>query len=228
MQTISNASIGKKAIMAVSGLVLVLFVIGHLMGNLLVFFGPEALNGYALKLRHLGPGLWIARGFLLTALIAHVWVSIHLSRENRKARPVGYRVYRTIETDYATRTMFLSGFLVLAYIIYHLLHFTFGVTNPGVAHLTDSLGHHDVYSMVVRSFQNPLISVGYIVGMALLWSHLNHGVASAFQSLGLNTGRTIPFIGRIGKTISILLFLGYCAIPIAVLFGLIRPAGSLQ
>jgi len=207
--------------MALSGLILFGFVIGHLLGNLLVFAGPEALNGYARKLRQLGPGLWIARVGLLIALIAHVLSAIALARENRAARPVGYRMLRSRETTFAARTMGWSGALILLYLLYHLLHFTFRMAHPELVQLTDLHGHPDVYAMVIMSFQRPVISLVYILSMGLLWFHLRHGIASAMQSLGLNTERTIPRWEWFGRVMSMAIFLGYVSIPLAVLTGIL-------
>ena len=215
-------SIGRKAFMASTGLILLLFVISHLMGNLLIFLGPDALNAYALKLRHLGAGLWFARGVLLAAVVVHSVTSIQLSLENRAARPIRYGRYQTAEATLSSRTMLLSGLLVLAYLVYHLLHFTFQTAHPEVAHLTEAQGHHDVYRMVVVSFQQPPISLVYIVAMALLFSHLRHGIASAFQSLGVNNERTLAAVECVGAILSWALFLGYSAIPIAVLSGIVK------
>lgn len=207
--------------MALSGLLLLGFVIGHVLGNLLVFAGPAALNGYADKLRQLGPWLWVARGGLLVTLVVHVWSAIVLAKENRAARPVGYRLLRMQETTFAARTMGWSGALIFLYLLYHLLHFTFRVAHPELSQMTDAHGHPDVYAMVIMSFQRPLISLVYILSMGLLWFHLRHGIASAIQSLGLNTERTMPRWERFGRVASMAIFLGYVAIPLAVLAGLL-------
>lgn len=205
--------------MALSGVMLLGFVIGHLLGNLLVFGGPEALNGYAAKLRHLGPWLWMVRGGLLAVLIVHVGSAIALSRENRAARPVGYRKLCARETTFAARTMGWSGALLALYLLYHLLHFTFRAAHPELTRRLDAQGHVDVYAMVIMSFQHPLISLVYILSMGVLWAHLRHGIASAFQTLGLNTARTMPRWERVGRIASMAIFLGYVAIPLAVLAG---------
>lgn len=218
-----RSSIGKKVLMAASGLILFGFVVGHLAGNLLIFAGPDALNGYARKLRHLGLGLWVVRGLLLASVGVHIWTSLELSIENRRARPVPYRRYRPAETTLAARTMMLSGVLVLAYLVYHLLHFTFHVTNPGLAHLPDPLGGHDVYTMMVLSFQHRAISLAYLVGVGMVCAHLSHGVASAFQTLGLNNERTLTCVERAGRAMAWGIFVGYASIPLSVLFGLIEP-----
>ncbi|MBI3021471.1 MAG: succinate dehydrogenase cytochrome b subunit [Candidatus Omnitrophica bacterium] len=222
-----RSSIGKKVLMAASGLVLLGFVAMHLLGNLLIYQGPDALNAYAKKLRDLGLLLWAARGGLLVALVVHVWTSIALSLENRRARPQRYAVQRTRETTIAARSMLVSGVMVTAYLVYHLLHFTFRVTNPDISHAMDRFGHPDVYAMVVLSFQQPAISIAYIIGMAAVCLHLSHGIGSACQSLGLNDERTIPAVAFIGRLIAVVLFIGYTAIPLSVLAGLVTIRGTL-
>jgi len=217
-----RSSIGKKALMAVSGLVLVAFLVSHLLGNLLIFGGPEALNAYGAKLRHLGWGLWAARVFLIVMVIVHITTSVQLAMENRRARPQRYQIQRHAETSPAARAMLISGLFVLVYLLYHLLHFTFRVTNPEISHSLDALGRHDIYSMVVRSFQQPSVVLAYIGGMAFVCLHLSHGVASAFQTLGLTTERTIPVLGWVSRLFALAVFLGYCAIPVAVLLGVVE------
>ena len=208
--------------MAVSGLAPVGFIIGHLLGNLLIFSGPDALNAYGAKLRHLGWMLWAVRSFLIVMVAVHIKTSLELAVENRRARPQGYRMQRYAETTPAARAMLVSGLLVLAYLIYHLLHFTFRVTNPGISHGVDVLGRHDIYTMVVRSFQQLPIALAYIAGMACVCLHLGHGVASAFQTLGLTTERTIPLLSWISRLFALAVFLGYCAIPAAVWLGIVK------
>ena len=216
------SSIGKKALMAASGLVLVGFVIAHLAGNLLIFAGPDALNGYAKKAEGLGVWLWVVRGGLLAAVAVHIWTSVQLSLENRRARARPYACFRTVETTLAARTMMATGLLLLAYLVYHLLHFTFRVTNPDISRGMDPLGRRDVYTMVVLSFRQPFISLAYIAGMAVLCLHLGHGIASSVQTLGLNNERTIPVVARIGQAVALVIFAGYISIPLAVLFGVVR------
>lgn len=216
-----RSSIGKKALMAVSGLVLVGFIISHLLGNFLIFGGPDALNAYGAKLRHLGWWLWAARIFLIVMVVVHIMTSVELAVENRRARPQGYRIQRYAQTTPAARAMLVSGLLVLAYLVYHLLHFTFRVTNPEISHGVDALGRHDIYTMMVRSFQRTPISLAYIAGMAFACLHLSHGVASAFQTLGLTTERTIPVLSWISRLFALAIFLGYISIPIAVLLGVV-------
>ncbi|OGX05538.1 MAG: hypothetical protein A3G87_03105 [Omnitrophica bacterium RIFCSPLOWO2_12_FULL_50_11] len=217
-----TSSIGKKIVIAVTGLFLFGFVIGHLAGNLLIFAGPDALNSYARKLRDLAPLVWSARFVLLASVVFHIWTSILLTIENRAARPIGYEVRKTIQTSIAARTMMLSGLVILAFIIYHLLHFTFRVTHPEISHLTDSLGRHDVYSMVVLSFQKVYISAVYGIAMTLLCLHLAHGASSWLQTLGWNNERTQPLFVRISAAVSLLILIGYVSIPISVLCGVVK------
>ena len=217
-----RSSIGKKALMALSGLILFGFIVGHLLGNLLIFRGPEALNAYALKLRKLGPGLWMVRIALFLALLVHVWTSERVTRENLRARPQPYRAYRPEATTLAARTMMLSGIALMVFLIYHLLHFTVRVTNPEVAHLTDAAGHHDVYRMVVLSFQRWPIVVAYLIGVGAVCLHLSHGIGSSVQTLGLNTPQTIGWTAWAGRLAAWAIFLGYASIPVAVLCGVVR------
>lgn len=208
--------------MALSGLVLFGFVVGHLLGNLLIFRGPEALNAYALKLSKLGPGLWVVRAVLLFALLVHVWTSERVTRENLQARPQPYGAYRPGSTTIAARTMMLSGIALLVYLIYHLLHFAFRVTHPEISRLTDASGHHDVYRMVVLSFQRwPLVAV-YLAGVGAVCLHLSHGIGSSVQTLGLNTPQTIGWTAWAGRLAALAIFIGYASIPIAVLCGVVR------
>lgn len=217
-----RSSIGKKALMAASGMALVLFLIGHLMGNLLIFSGPDAINAYALKLRKLGWLLWAARAGLLAAAIVHTVTSIQLAVENRRARPARYQVYRTAETNWIRRTMMLSGGLLLVYLAYHLLHFTFHATNPEFGRLRDALGHQDVYRMMVLGFSRPLVCIAYVLGVAAVCLHVSHGIGSAFQTLGLNNDKTLPVVTWAGRLLALGLFLGYSAIPLAVWAGVVQ------
>ena len=211
--------------MAVSGLALTAFAITHLTGNLVIYLGQETFNGYSKKLRDLGMLLWLARGVLLAALVVHVWSAVQLSRENRRARPVPYRRRTEVQTTLAAKIMMVTGLLLLAYIVYHVMHFTFRVTDPLLAHLTFH-GGHDTYTMVVRGFQRWPVSCVYIAAMGMLCLHLSHGLASSFQSLGLNNERTLPVLRRVSYAVAIALFLGYSSVPVAVLSGWLRAPGG--
>ncbi len=217
-----RSSIGKKAVMAVTGLLLIGFVIMHLLDNLTIYLGPDAFNAFAAQLQYLGPLLWLLRGGVLAAVLLHIMSSILVTAENRRARPIGYAVHCTIQTTYAARTMMVSGLLLVTFIAYHLLHFTFRVTNPDVANLTDAQGRHDVYAMVVLSFRQMPIAAAYIVAMGCLAMHLSHGIASMFQTLGLTTEALIPRLAHIGHFVAFAIFLGYSSIPVAVLSGVLR------
>jgi succinate dehydrogenase / fumarate reductase cytochrome b subunit len=210
-------------IVAATGLVLILFVIGHLLGNLQIFLGPEWINSYAEHLRQLGPFLWIIRGVLLIVVLLHIYYTIRLAIENRRARPERYVRKETVKATIASRSMVLSGLILLAFIIYHLLHFSVRVTDPRFATLPrDPLNHYDVYSMMVLGFSHPLVSAFYILSMFLLCLHLSHGSSSFFQSLGLNNKKLTPQLARCGRVFAWLLFVGYSSIPAAVLLGWIK------
>lgn len=151
-----HSSVGKKMIVAVTGVILILFVIGHLLGNLQIFLGPEWINGYSQHLRDLGPLLWLVRAVLLVTVIVHIYVTIRLAIDNRRARPEAYIEKQNVKATFASRHMVVSGLIVLVFIIYHLAHFTARVTDRRFALLKmDPLGHYDVYSMMVYGFQNP-------------------------------------------------------------------------
>src|ERR1051326_475943 len=188
-----HSSVGKKMIVAVTGIVLILFVIGHLLGNLQIYLGPEWINGYSQHLHDLGPLLWLIRIFLLATVIIHIYVTIRLAIDNRRARPEAYIQKHNVKATFASRHMVMSGLIVLAFIIYHLAHFTVRVTDRRFALLKlDPSGHYDVYSMMVYGFQNPYVSAFYVIGLFLLTLHLSHGSSSFFQSLGFNNQKLAP------------------------------------
>ena len=214
-----KSSIGKKMIVAVTGFILLGFVIAHLLGNLQIFLGAEWLNDYAQHLADLPLLLWPARVFLLLTLIVHIATSLVLAIENKKARPTPYVFKATVQASAASRTMVISGLLIFLFIVYHLLHFTFGVTNPELFHQLDSKGRHDVYSMVILSYQNYWISIVYILAMIVLYLHLSHGAPNFMQSLGLTNEKTLGRIGVIGNTVAWFLLIGNCSIPIAIMAG---------
>lgn len=217
------SSVSKKMVMAVTGFALFLFIIGHMLGNLQVFLGSEALNAYAHKLQSMGAFLWTARVFLLVILIVHMALAISVSIENRKARPIPYCVKNSIQTTYAGRTMMLSGALIFLFIVYHLAHFTLGVIKPEAFHLVDSQGRHDVYAMMIAGYKSYLISSIYILAMMFLCWHLSHGFASFLQTLGLT--KTDACIGKAkltGRILAAIIFIGNTAMPMAVLLGILR------
>ena len=215
------SSIGKKTVVAVTGIVLVLFVIGHMVGNLTVFFGPDAINAYAMHLRDLGPLLWLIRLFMLASVVLHVWFTMLLWKENLAAHPQKYAVFAPMKTTIFARTMRLTGLFVLAFVIFHLAHFTLLIVDPGYAsyHTTlDGREVHDVYRMVIEGFQNPLISLFYIVALAFLTLHLNHGIGSLFQTLGVTDAKMRSYYETGAGILAWVLFVGYVSIPISILF----------
>lgn len=221
-QALFKTSIGKKVLMAVTGLILIGFVMGHLVGNLQLFAPPEKINAYAHLLQSLGPALWGIRAFLLIVLVLHIWTAVMLVKENMQARPSGYEGQQTLKASYASRTMRYSGVIVFAFIIYHILHFTAKTTHGESYYPLAMLDGHlvpDVHSMMVLGFQQPLVAGFYIIAIALLSWHLNHGIASMFQSIGLRSRTWGGFLNKAAFVISALYFLGNAAIVGAVYTG---------
>jgi succinate dehydrogenase cytochrome b subunit len=218
-----SRSIGKKLVVAVTGVVLLGFVTGHMVGNLQVFIGQESLNRYAAFLQGLGELLWVIRGFMALMLILHVWFAVQLKLENWAARPKRYECNDTVQATLSSRTMIWTGILIGAFVTYHLLHFTFVSTDPRLAELRHG---HDVYSMVILGFQQPLISIFYIIMMFALAYHLSHAVQSMFQTLGLNNEHYDGGLRRVALAWATILFVGYVAIPVAAMSGILKlPAG---
>ncbi len=206
------SSIGKKVVMAVTGAALFGFVIAHMLGNLQVYLGPAALNAYAEGLRHLGALLWIARGGLLVAALLHVWSAYSLTRMNRAARPEGYREKEHRESTYASRTMRWSGVFLLLFIVYHLLHMTWGTVHPDFV-------PGDVYHNFVVGFRPTLVSVVYIVAMLALGLHLYHGVWSFLQTLGLSHPRYNHLRHAFATLVTVVVVAGNISMPLAVMAG---------
>lgn len=221
-----RSSIGAKHLMALTGLGMVLFAIAHMIGHFGMFSGQDAYNAYAHFLQGLGGLKWLARGGLLGIFILHVATAIRLVMINRAARPVPYAAYKPVRSTAASRTMALTGLTLLAFIIYHLLHFTLGQIQPTYFHQLDWAGRYDAYSMYVRGFQNVGIFASYTVAMLLLAMHLGHGASSWLQSLGLRHPKYSPALDKLGPALSVILFLGYMAPPTAVLVGLIKLPGA--
>ena len=220
-----QSSVGRKMIVAITGLILILFVIGHLLGNLQIFLGPDWINSYAQHLRDLGILLWLTRIVLLIAVILHIYFTIQLAIENKRARPENYIEKRNVKATFTSRHMVMSGLVVLAFVIYHLAHFTWRITDPRFNQLhLDPAGHHDVYSMMVYGFQSAYVSAFYIVAMFLLLMHLEHGASSFFQSLGMSNQKLAPRLAFGARVFAVLLFVGYTSIPVAVLLGAVKPA----
>lgn len=217
-----SSSIGLKVLMAVTGVGLVLFLVAHLLGNLQLFLGQAAFNDYAAFLKSIPGPLWAARIGLIVFFVLHIVTAIKLSRQNSASRPQEYAYQNTVQASVASRTMLKSGMLILAFVVYHLLHFTLGAAHSEYFHLTDSLGRHDVYSMVVRSFQQPEISAAYILLLLFVGFHLSHAIPSFFRTLGFYHPAYTHMIDRGGRALSALIALGYISIPVSVLAGIIQ------
>jgi succinate dehydrogenase / fumarate reductase cytochrome b subunit len=220
-----HSTVGKKLLMASTGCVLVLFVVGHLLGNLQIFLGPDVLNRYGHFLQTNMELIWPARLFLIACVVLHVVSAVSLTRLNRAARPVGYVDDPTpIGTSYASRTMMMSGLITAAFVVYHVLHYTVLVKSLNFSGLDfasfeDEKGRHDIFKMTIIGFQQPAVVLFYVIGLALLCIHLSHGIYAMFQSLGVRIG-AFPMLPRtLARWGSVLIFAGYVAIPLAVLRG---------
>lgn len=220
-----TSSIGRKYIVAITGLLLVAFVIIHMVGNLQMFGSPDKINAYAVLLKSNLLVLWGFRLGLLACAALHIYFAISLWKENKSAKKIAYSDGKVYKASLASRTMAVSGLIVLAFIIFHLLHFTTLTIYPGYADLETELNGkyvHDVYTMVVEGFSVWWISAFYIIGVGLLSLHLSHGISSVFQSLGLKDKKNECFFNAIAKIVALILFLGFASIPTAVLAGIIK------
>ncbi len=217
--------VGKKVVMAVTGLVLVGFVVAHMLGNLKIFLGAEAIDAYAAFLRTMGEPmvpysvlLWVVRIVLLACVALHITAAVQLTRMNWAARPHGYDTKQSIATTYAARTMRWSGVIVALFIVYHLLHLTAGIVSfqPG------EFVHLSVYHNVVAGFSVWYVSLFYIVAMACLCLHLDHGIWSMLQTLGWNNARTTSVLQALSRVVALIVFVGFISVPVAVLAGWLR------
>ncbi len=211
------STVGKKIVMAVTGALLFGFVIAHLLGNLQVYEGPAKLNAYGAFLHNIGEILWPVRIILLISITLHIIATVQLALRKKRARPVGYSRKQAIASSYASRTMYWSGPIVLAFIIFHLLHLTAGYIHPGAAYIEG-----DVYHNVVSGFQVWWVSLSYIVAISLLGLHLRHGLWSMFQSIGILQAQHTAALKTTAMVIALLIVLGYISIPISVLLGLVK------
>ncbi len=216
-----QSSIGKKLIVAATGIVLVGFLLGHLSGNLLMYVGADAFNEYAKFLHTMlhGAGVWIARISLLTCLVLHVAATISLVRANRAAKGKNYEKQETSVASGSSRIMIWSGLTILAFVIFHILHYTTRSTSDRLKELGDA---GDAYQMVIEGFLSIPVSLFYIIAITLLCSHLSHGVASIFQTLGLRTRGNAALINGFAKGYTALIWVGFVSIPVAVLAGIIK------
>jgi len=222
-----RSSLGKKYIMALSGFGLFGFVIAHLACNLQVFLGPESVNRYGQFLQTTPELLWPARIGLIVLAGLHIAAAAQLSAENKRARGTPYAHYEVVAASYASRTMLMSGLIIAAFVIYHLLHFTAQIpainfTGQDFRALEDAKARHDIYRMMVLGFRQPLVSGFYILAMALLCLHLSHGVSSMFQSMGWKNKYYGRFLDPAARLVAALIFIGYVSIPIAALSGALK------
>jgi succinate dehydrogenase / fumarate reductase cytochrome b subunit len=215
-----SSTVGKKILMAVTGQILILFIIAHVVGNSTIYFG--ALNAYAEHLHALAALVWANRFVMLAVISLHIFLGISLTLENNSAKFEKYAVTKSLRATFASKNMIWTGLVIGSFLVYHLLHFTFQVTDPATAASAnlDSAGRPDVFGMVLAGFQNALISLIYIVSMVALLLHLSHGIQSSFQSLGLNNENAMPVFEKIGNTMAYVLFIAFISIPVIIVIGL--------
>ena len=213
-----GSSLGMKIVMAATGVILFGFIIGHLIGNLQIFAGPEVLDSYARFLKEKPEVIWTARVTLLASAGLHILTAMQLTIRNCSARPIAYRLHRYDEASYAARTMVWSGPIIGLFVIYHLLHFTVGIVHPS----QPDFRAEAVYANVVSGFQQWPVALFYILAVLSLGLHIAHGVSSMFQSIGLNHPKYEPSIRRSAVVLSSVIVAGYVSIPIAVLIGVVR------
>ncbi len=211
-----QSTVGKKVVMAVTGLVLVAFVVGHVAGNLLVFAGAEDLNNYAHLLKSNLEVLWGVRLVLLSSVVLHVWSALGLAQASRQARPIGYGRKEPQTSTFAARTIRVGGVLLLLFIVFHLLHLTTGTIEPA------PFSETDVYRNVVEGFSVPWVAGVYLAAMVVLGLHLYHGAWAAFRTLGLRQPSETPMKRSVAGAVAFLVWLGFSSIPVAVLAGLLR------
>jgi succinate dehydrogenase / fumarate reductase, cytochrome b subunit len=224
MNLLTN-TVGRKILMAVTGLLLIAFVTVHLIGNLSVFAGPDSINAYAKALHDLGPLVWLFRLGMVALFAIHITFGIQLYFENKAATPDPYAIEKTLVTSFSAKTMIFTGLIILAFLLYHLLHFTVQVTNPSISAVNlplDAASRLDVYRMMVLSFQKVFISLIYIVAMIALLLHLSHGISSWVQTFGLSTGPSQDKVISIGKILAIVYGLAYIAIPLLILARIVK------
>jgi succinate dehydrogenase / fumarate reductase cytochrome b subunit len=222
-----KSSILSKIAMAVTGLLLVLFIVGHMVGNLQVFLGRDVFNTYAHFLQSLGELLWVIRFALFATLVVHIISSIRVKLLNAGAKPVKYSIKKYVKATWFGRSMLLTGITVFIFLAYHLAHFTIGAVDPSNFHFDEVYGpngmfvRHDAWLMVVMGFKQPIVALLYIAGVILLGFHLNHAIQSMFQTLGWNHPKYFPTIEKSSVVFSVIIVLLYMTIPVSILLGLV-------
>lgn len=217
-----QSSVGKKMVMALTGIGLVGFVSFHMLGNLQLFEGPHAFNGYAAFLRDMPIVLWAVRIGLLSIAVIHIGLALQLSTRNRRARPVEYMMHRYRQASFASRTMAISGIVLLVFLVFHLLHLTAGVLDPAFSDRLDSEGHRDVYSKVVHALHNPFVVILYLAGQVGLGLHLSHAISSSLQTMGLEHAALNRLLKAVGFVIGLMVVLGNVAIILGVFGGIVH------
>jgi succinate dehydrogenase / fumarate reductase cytochrome b subunit len=207
--------------MAVTGLLMVLFVVGHLLGNLTIFAGPNGINAYAMHLHDLAPVVWGTRIVMTVAVLLHLFLAIQITMENSAAKPEKYAQVNHLRANFASKTMIWTGVIIGVFVGYHLLQFTLRKT-PGLVLGTDAQGRFDVFGMVAASFDHFLVMVIYVAAMVSVFLHLSHGIQSAFQTLGLNNAKLLPKYGVAGKVLSGIFLVGLGSIPVLIFVGLLN------
>jgi succinate dehydrogenase / fumarate reductase cytochrome b subunit len=210
-----TSNVGRKVLMAVSGLFLVLFAVAHLVGNSTIWFGPGWINAYAEHLHALPFVVWPFRAFMLFMLCVHIFFAITLTLENWGANPGKYAVKKQQRITLASKTMIWTGLTLLVFIVLHLLHFTIKAL-PGVVQVVDSHGRPDVYTMMVAGMYSVLPAALYVLAMAVLFLHTSHGIQSIFQTFGLNNDKTLPKFTLSAKLLAAVFLVGFGAIPVFI------------
>ena len=210
-----RTSVGKKAIMAVTGLIMVAYLITHVLANLMVFQGPAKINAYSRFLHGTGGALWAARLVLLAAVVLHIVAAVQLTSRRRAARPVGYAAGRESQVStFASRTIRWGGVLILVFLVYHILHFTLGTVHP-------SFVEDDPYHNVVAGFMSPLVVAFYELALVAVGLHLYHGIWSSGRSLGVSAPSPHPLKRQLALALALLVWAGFAVIPIAVYVGVV-------
>jgi succinate dehydrogenase / fumarate reductase, cytochrome b subunit len=218
-----SSTVGRKILMAITGLMLVTFLCIHLLGNSFIYLGW--INAYGERLHSMPPLVWLARIGMVVLLAVHIFFGIKITLENNAARPQVYAVKKHMRANIAGRTMIWTGLAIAFFLVYHLFHFTLRMTNPDISSSLDAAGRLDVYKMIVLSFKNLLISGAYIAALIALGLHIFHGIQSLVQTIGWNSDKTLPCVERYGRGIAFILFLGYVSIPVVIILGLLNYKG---
>ncbi len=217
-----SSSIGKKVIMAVTGLMLIGFIVMHLLGNLQIFLGSDAFNDYAAFLKSIPGPLWAARIILLATVVLHFGTAFTLRAQNKAARGGSYKDMKTVQADFASLYMLETGIVILLFVLIHLAHFTLGKLQPEFSNYINYKGDHDVYKMVIAGFSNGPFAYIYIVAMLAVGTHLKHAFWSMFQTIGVHSPSLTPVLKKIATGLAVLVTLGYLSIPLSVITGILN------